>query len=208
MLAPGAVTGWPSSPTAVVLFMHAPTAIVPASEIASACLPLIQQSPKPVLTCWLGGAAVAAARAACAVAGIASYSTPERAAAAWLQLVNHARNQKALQQLAVAAPDNFTPDLQAAQALHGQALREGREWLDGAPAQSLLQAYVIPTIQTVLAGDADKAVVAANQIGYPLALKIVSPQIIHKSDVGGVALGLASAEAVRAAAIKMQQQVL
>lgn len=68
-------------------------------------------------------------------------------------------------------------------------------------------AYGIPTVETATAHDVEEAVAAASQIGYPVALKIVSPQIIHKSDVGGVALGLASAEAVRAAAVKMSEQV-
>ncbi len=190
-----------------VLFMHAPTAIVPAREIAQACLPLVLESASAVLSWWLGGAAVAAARTDCTAAGIASYSTPERASAAWLQTVNHARNQQALQQLAGAALDDLTPDQQTAQALHAQALLDGREWLDAAPAQALLQAYGIPTVATVKVADVDAAVAAASQIGFPVALKIISPQIVHKSDVGGVALGLASADAVRAAAVKMQQQV-
>jgi len=190
-----------------VLFMHAPTAIVPSSEIALACLPMMQESAKPVLTCWLGGAAVAAARQSSAGAGIASYSTPERAAAAWLQLLSHARNQEALQQLPAAALEDFTPDRTQAQALFEQALHDGREWLDGAPAQALLRAYGIPSVETVRARDVEEAVAAASQIGYPVALKIVSPQIIHKSDVGGVVLALGSAEAVRAAAVKMSEQV-
>ena len=190
-----------------VLFMHAPTAIVPASQIASACLPLIQASAKPVLTCWLGGTAVAAARQASSAVGLASYSTPERAAAAWLQLVSYARNQEALQQLPASAQDDFAPDGQRAQSLLEQALHDGREWLDDAQAQALLRAYGIPTVETVKARDVEEAIAAANQIGYPVALKIVSPQIIHKSDVGGVALGLASAEEVRAAAVKMRQRV-
>lgn len=190
-----------------VLFMHAPTAIVPSSEIALACLPMMQASAKPVLTCWLGGAAVAAARQSSAGAGIASYSTPERAAAAWLQLLGHARNQQALQQLPAATLDDFTPDRAQAGVLLEQALHDGREWLDGAPAQALLRAYGIPGVETVKARDVEEAVAAANRIGYPVVLKIVSPQVIHKSDVGGVVLGLASAEAVRAAAVRMSEQV-
>ncbi|OOG55411.1 bifunctional acetate--CoA ligase family protein/GNAT family N-acetyltransferase [Polaromonas sp. C04] len=190
-----------------VLFMHAPTAIVPAAEIASACLTLIGESNRPVLTCWLGGGAVAAARAACTGAGIACYNTPERAAAAWLQLVDYARNQEALQQLPAAALEGFLPDTLMAGSLHEQALQDGRAWLDGAGAQALLRAYGIPVVETVQVGDVEQAVAAAAQIGYPVALKIVSPQIIHKSDVGGVALALASAEEVRAAAVKMREQV-
>jgi acetyltransferase len=190
-----------------VLFMHAPTAIVPAGDIAAACLPLMQPTAKPVLTCWLGGAAVASARAACAAAGIPSYSTPERAADAWMQLVNYARNQQALQQLPLTALEDVAPDREKAGAIHQQALQAGVEWLDGASAQALLQAYGIPVVETVLVSDAEAAVVAANRIGYPVALKIVSPQVIHKSDVGGVALNLTSPNEVMAAATKMREQV-
>ena len=156
-----------------VLFMHAATAIVPAAGIASACLPLIGQSDKPVLTCWLGGAAVAAALVACDAAGIASYGTPERAAAAWLQLVNHARNQAALQQLPAEALEDFTPDRARAQSLHEQALQDGHEWLDEEQALALLQAYGIPVVETPRVRDTGEAVAAMNRIGDPDAHELI-----------------------------------
>jgi acetyltransferase len=190
-----------------VLFMHAPTAIVPSADIARACLPLMQQAGKPVLACWLGGATVAAARQACTEAGVATYSTPERAVAAWLQRVEYARNQEALLQLPSGKLEDFRPDLAGAQALLAQALREGREWLDEEQAKTLLQAYGIPVVETRRARDAEEAVLAAMQIGFPVVLKILSPQIVHKSDVGGVALGLASADEVRTAVVRMRQRV-
>jgi acetyltransferase len=190
-----------------VLFMHAPTAIVPAGDIAAACLPLITVSYKPVLTCWLGGSAVTVARAACTHAGIASYHTPERAVSAWMQLVNYARNQAALLQIPSSTSEDFKADLEKAQSLHAATLQEGREWLDGAVAQELLQLYGIPTVQSIKVQDVEQAIAAAKQIGYPVALKVISPQIIHKSDVGGVALGLASDEEVRLAAVKMRQGI-
>jgi acetyltransferase len=191
-----------------VLFMHAPTAIIPALDIATACLPWMLQTTKPLLTCWLGGTAVAAARTACIQASIASYSTPERATSAWLQLVDYAHNQNTLQQLPSTSLPDFTPDSSAARSLWQQALQEGRQWLDGAAAHALLQAYGISTLRTMLASDIKQAVSCADQIGYPVALKIVSPQIIHKTDVGGVALHLQSAQAVRTAALHMCSQVI
>ncbi|MET1115756.1 MAG: bifunctional acetate--CoA ligase family protein/GNAT family N-acetyltransferase [Comamonas sp.] len=190
-----------------VLFMHAPSAIVPASEIALSCLPGMQTADKPVLTCWLGGATVAAARQATAQAGIASYATPERAVAAWLQLLDHARNQQALQQLPDATVADFTPDRLQAQSLLEQARDAGSEWLDGVSALALLRAYGIPTVETARAADVEQAVAAATAMGYPVALKILSPQIIHKSDVGAVVLGLACADELRSAARKMTEQV-
>ena len=174
------------------LFIHAPTALVPAADIAAACLPLVERTQKPVLACWLGGPAVAAARGSWSAAGIACFSTPERAVAAWMQLVMHARNQLALQQIPPAASVDFTPQRERAQWLIDNALREGHEWLDEVQAKELLQAYGIPVVDTRRAHDAEEAVEQAMQIGFPVALKIISPQIIHKSDVGGVALNLSS----------------
>jgi acetyltransferase len=190
-----------------VLFMHAPTAIVPSADIAGACLPLIEKAGKPVLACWLGGATVAAARQACTDAGVASYAAPERAVAGWLQRVNYGRNQEALLQLPSGVLEDFKPDQARAQGLLEQALRDGREWLDEEQAKNVLQAYGIPVVETRRVRDAEEAVVAATQIGFPVVLKILSPQVLHKSDVGGVALGLASADEVRVAAVRMRQRV-
>ncbi len=190
-----------------VLFIHAPTAIVSATQIASACLPLMQSATKPMLACWLGGAVVAAARQATAAAGIASYNTPEHATSAWLQLIHFSRNQQALQQLTTASVPDLMPDHAGAQKLIQEALQDGREWLGDADSQALLAAYGIPVVDTRKAADVQAAVLAANAIGYPVALKIMSPQIVHKSDVGGVVLCLTSAAEVTTAAETMQAQV-
>jgi acetyltransferase len=190
-----------------VLFMHAPTAIVPAADIAGACLPLMRKAGKPVLSCWLGGKSVAAARRAFAAEGMPWYSTPERSAQAWLQLAAYYRGQAALQQLpGLEAPD-FVPEREQALAVLEQARFAGREWLDPAQSQAVLAAYGIPTVATMMALDAQEAVQLAGRIGYPVALKIVSPQVVHKSDVGGVALHLSSPAEVRAACVRMRQQV-
>jgi acetyltransferase len=190
-----------------LLFMHAPTAIVGSADIAKACLPMMQDAQKPVLTSWLGGVVVADARAATAAAGVPSYETPERAVTAWLQRVNRERNLEALQQVPAAALDDFQPNTCLATQLHQQALADGGEWLSLVHAHALLEAYGIPTVQTRMVADGDAAVNAANLIGYPVAVKVVSPQIIHKSDVGGVVIGLATAEQVKAAVVAMLERV-
>jgi acetyltransferase len=190
-----------------VLFMHAPTALVPAADIAAACVGQAGETGKPVLSCWLGDPAVAKARALFSAAGLPCYSTPERAVAAWLQLVNYQRNQQALQQLPVGRASDFVPDRGRAMALLEQAVAERREWLDAAQAQEVLEAYGIPGVRTLRALDVEEAVAKASEIGFPVSLKIVSPQVVHKSDVGGVALGLATPDAVRSAAVRMRQEV-
>lgn len=190
-----------------VLFLHAPTAIVPAIDIATRCLPSMRHAAKPVLACWMGGQAVAAARRLFANEGLPWYSTPERAADAWLQLEAYHRNQEALHQLAPAGAVQTTPERRRAMALLEEARAAGREWLEPAQAAELLQAYGIPTLPTAMARDAAEAATLAAELGFPVALKVVSPQVIHKSDVAGVALNLASADEVRAAAVRMRQQV-
>lgn len=192
-----------------VLFMHAPTAIVPAQEIADALLPIVDKSAKPVLASWLGGVAVTTAYQTFARAGISCYRTPERAVAGWLQLASYNENQQALLQLPGPRVEGgaSAPDREAAQAVIDQALEAGAEWLDEVQAKAVLEAYGIPSVPTVMAHDTEQAVVAAGRIGYPVALKILSPQVLHKSDVGGVALNLKSAEEVRDAAIRMRQHI-
>lgn len=190
-----------------VLFLHAPTALVPAQDIAQACLPLAREATRPVLTGWLGGPAVEQARLACAQAGLPAYETPERAVRAWLQLVTHARNQRHLLEIPPATLPELRCDRAAAQALLEAARRDGREWLDERESKALLQAYGIPTVATRAVADAGEAVRAAQEIGFPVALKILSPQILHKTDVGGVALGLGSPGDVLAAAGRMLEQV-
>ncbi len=190
-----------------VLFIHAPTAIVAAPEIAAACLPLIIEAVKPVLTCWLGGAAVAAARQACTAAHVSTYPTPERATAAWMQRVAYARNQADLRQIAAPGLEQGQPDQAAVSEVMRQAQTSGQEWLDEAQAKRLLQAYGIPTVATRTVRDTAEAVAAALAIGFPVVLKILSPQVLHKSDVGGVVLNLESADAVQTAAQDMQSRV-
>jgi acetyltransferase len=187
-----------------VLFMHAPTAIVPAGEIAQACLPLLREAGKPVLSCWLGGTSVAPARKAFADAELASYTTPEHAVAGWLQIARYRANQAALLQLPAAQSAEIKVDRAAAEAILRDAAEQGREWLDEAQAKAVLRAYGIPSVPTENVRDAEEAVIAAAELGYPVALKVLSPQVLHKSDVGGVALNLATADEVRTAVVRMR----
>lgn len=190
-----------------LLFMHAPTAIASATAIAEACLPLLRGAGKPVLACWLGGQRVASARGLFDAQGIACYATPERATAAWQQLRDHHAAQAALLQLPESRPELQYPDREGARALIEAALARGGEWLDELDAKRLLGAYGIPCVATERVADEAAALAAAERIGYPVALKIVSPEVLHKSDVGGVALDLADAAQLRAAAQRMRERV-
>ena len=190
-----------------VLFMHAPTAIVASADIARACVPIVQQATNRVMACWLGDSAVTEARHIFEEAGVADYATPEEAVRAFAMLATYRRNQALLLE-APTASENGPPQLAAARAGIEAALADGREMLNELDAKSVLKAYGIPVVETVAAQPTpDSVALAAKSLTYPLALKILSPDISHKSDVGGVSLNLRDEAQLREAAVDMLMRV-
>jgi acetyltransferase len=198
--------------TGAVLFMHAPTAIVPSLQIAKACAPLAAREPRRVMSCWLGDASVAEARQVFRAAGVAGYATPEEAVRAFSMLTTYRRNQALL----IEAPANVRAangaghptDLAKARRLILEVTASGREMMTEPEAKALLAACGVPVVATRVVGTSvDDALRAAESVGYPVALKILSTDISHKSDVGGVALDLADAEALRRAVLDMLARV-
>ena len=191
-----------------LLFMHAPTAIVPSQQIAAALVPVMAAAPNRILSCWLGGPGVAEARQLFHQAGIASYDTPEEAVRAFSMLLTYRRNQAQLTEAPPAGAPGDSADLGQVRRIVGAALAEGRVWLSEPEAKSLLAACGVPVVTTrIAAATADDAVRVAQAIGFPVALKVLSPQISHKSDVGGVVLDLPDAAALRDAAEAMLRRV-
>ena len=213
-----------------VLFMHAPTAIVPSAEIARALVaelgPLLRAAPGRLQACWLGARAVEEARHLFEAAGIACHDTPESAVRAFSMLATYRRNQFELMQTpllrrpAVAGALGVTagpgePDVPGVYGVSGapvasrpsvaalidQALAEGREMLTEPEAKALLAAAGMPVVPTAVCGPTPEAAVqTAKALGFPVVLKVLSAQISHKSDVGGVALNLETAQDVSIAA--------
>ena len=195
-----------------VLLIHAPTAIVPSAEIAQALATLPQAAQGRLMGCWMGGHDVEQARQIFKKSGIADYPTPEEAVRAFSMLVSYHRNQAELIEappmLGVGGQAPTAPDLPAVQAIVREALSDGREMLNEAEAKAVLAAYGIPVVATrVVPAEAAAAAKVAGAIGYPVALKILSPDLTHKTDVGGVALGLDTADEVREAARAMLARV-
>jgi acetyltransferase len=187
-----------------VLFMHAPTAIVPSADIARALVaelgPLLRAAPGRLQACWLGAQAVQEARDIFDTAGIACHDTPENAVRAFAMLATYRRNQFELMQTPpvhrTAGAATATPG-----AVIDRALAEGREMLTEPEAKALLAAAGVPVVPTTIAGPTPQAAAqAARALGFPVVLKVLSAQISHKSDVGGVALNLESEQDVATAA--------
>lgn len=171
------------------LLIHAPTAIVPAIDIARACRVLLASPPRPVLTCWMGGGAVRKAASVFTRAGVPTYATPEEAVNAFLQVVHYRRNQQQLMEVPSSIPE-FERRAESARAIIAAAIAEGRALLTELEAKEVLAAYDIPIVPTRIARDVDEARQAAVDIGFPVALKILSVDITHKSDVRGVVLDI------------------
>jgi acetyltransferase len=193
-----------------VLVLHAPTAVV--DSVATAHAVLAERSRAgdraPVLlTSWLGGETVEPARRLFTDASVATYSTPDGAVRAFLHIVRYQRNQAQLLETPASQPSEFEPQPETARASIARAIADGREMLSEVEAKEVLAAYGVPVVETRIAHDPAEAAKLATELGYPVALKIVSPDIVHKSDVGGVVLDLEDADAVRAAAVAMGERV-
>jgi acetyltransferase len=190
-----------------VLLLHAPTAIVPSTHIARAVADLAKTTSRPLFTCWLGGNAVAEARHLFDQAGIPTYESPEDAVRAFLQIVEYRRNQELLMQTPSSLPRRFAPDTDKARSLITKVLASGCEMLTEPEAKAVLAAYDIPVVETRVAHSAEDAMRIAGELGFPVAVKILSPDVSHKSDVGGAALNLDTPEKVHAEACAMEQRL-
>ncbi len=182
-----------------VLTILTPQAMTDASATADAVLAARQGSPKPVLAAWMGGQSVREGRQRLGAGGVAAYDYPEQAIGALMDLVSYGRNLETLHETPRSIPVGFAIDRQRAKELMTAVLAEGTGVLSETSSKALLDAYEIPFTKPLPALSADDAVVAAEQMGYPVVLKVRSPDVTHKTDVGGVELRLADAAAVRAA---------
>jgi len=197
-----------------VLFMHAPTAIVPSADIARALVQALGErlkaAPGRLVACWLGADAVREARAVFEAAGIACHDTPEAAVKAFSMLCEYRRNQAQLIQTPTDTGSSTHPQADPAAVTRciDTVLAEGREMLDESEAKALIAAAGIPVVPTrVVEATPEAAVAAAEALGYPVVLKVLSPQISHKSDVGGVVLDLQTPQAVADAALAIGERV-
>jgi len=190
-----------------VLVMNCPVAVTDSTDAARAMLRAAPKGVrrKPVVTCWLGGGAVAEGRRLLAAAGLPSAEAPDEAVRTVMHLVDHRRNQALLLQTPAAITD--APDPAAARRIVEAALAEGRTALTDPEARALLAAYGVAVVASGVADTPAAAGALAAGFAGPVALKILSRDISHKSDVGGVALGLVGAAAAEAEAAAMLARV-
>jgi len=187
-----------------LLVLHAPVAVASGLEIARAIVQEARHARAKVLTSFLGGESARAGRAELAAAGIATYETPGAAVQAFLRRLAHRRAQELLAQV---PSRSLAIDEKGGSATARELLREREGWLTQSEALAVLAAFGLPVARARVARDGDEAVAAARELGYPVALKVLSERVVHKTDVGGVQLDLASDDDVRRAAAAIGARV-
>ncbi len=190
-----------------ILLVHAPTAMIKSEALAEALVPAVSKARPAMLACFLGGESARRAARHFSSAGLASFFSPEDAIKAFLQLDAYHRNQASLTETPDSRPEDFEIDLAGVAERIGCVHEQGRRWLSEAEAKGVLNAIGIPVVETRIVASAEDAAAEAAEIGFPVAVKVVSSKITHKSDVGGVALDLEDGEAVRDAVRRIQRLV-
>ena len=162
---------------------------------------------KPLLGCFMGDALVLPARSVLQEASIPTFRTPEAAVGAFGNIASFYQNRQLLQQTPTSLSTLAKPDIAGARLLIESVLAQQRSVLTEIESKTLLAAFHIPVTHTILARTANEAMMMATQLGFPVALKIDSPDVTHKSDVGGVVLDIRSGTGARDAYTDMVQRV-
>ncbi len=197
-----------------VLVINVPTALASAPDAARAVVDVVTAErqrrfpPKPVFAVWVGEDS--SAFGAFESASIPHYASEADALQGFMHLVRYREANEALMETPPSLPHGFAPDVGTARTIVQKAVAEGRQWLDPIEITGLMQAYGIPNNPAILARDPAEAERAAEPLlhdGGTVVIKILSPDIVHKSEVGGVQLNLTSARAVREATAEMLSRV-
>jgi acetyltransferase len=193
-----------------LLVLNVQTALADPSEIARTVCGIVGRHrgktlrPKPVLAVWVGNDPTVAD--VFSKGGVPHFETEGEAIRGFMHLVRFGEAQKSLMETPPSLPKHFVPDVEAARRIVAAVIADQRTWLDPLEVSKLMDAYAIPANSTVLARTPEEAEAAAAPFladGNAVAVKILSRNIIHKSDVGGVRLNLATGAAVRKAAADM-----
>jgi acetyltransferase len=185
-----------------------PQAMTRPTEVAEAVIKSASNSKKPVMTSWMGGSQVEAARELFNKARVPDFRTLENAVDAYSYLARYNQNQRLLLQTpARLTRGQAAPDADGARLIIEAVLTEQRNILTEPESMAVLNAFRIPTVRNGVAHSANEALIVAESIGFPIAMKVLSTDISHKSDAGGVRLNINSAQEVRGAYRQLLDQV-
>ncbi len=181
-----------------VLVMLSPQAMTKPTEVAQAVIDVAKQtSNKAILACWMGEDQVLEARNLLLAADIPVFRMPETAIELFHHIARFYHNQKLLLQTPEPTRQHNRPEAEGAKMLIEALLSERRRVLSEMESKAILRAFRIPVAQTMVARTSTEALLLAEQIGFPVVLKVDSPDLPHKTDAGGVRLNITTAPAVR-----------
>ena len=179
-----------------VLTLFSPQQILSSDEAANAIIARAKGTAKPVLTAWLGESQVSAGRSVAEKAGLPVFRSPESAVAAFGTLAEYRTAQRLLLEVPAPLASNVQPDLDTARSIAQAVIRSGRTALSETEATRLLGCFGIPAARTEIARSRDEVRAIARELGYPVAIKILSYDIEHLADVKGVCLNLRGEESL------------
>jgi acetyltransferase len=182
-----------------LIVILSPQAMTDPTAVASALAAEIQSRRKPFMAVWMGARDVAEGVRILNEASIPTFATPEEAVDTFMQMVSYSRNLELLQETPPSFPHDIRVNTRQARTFIDECIKRGAGLLTEVESKAILSAYGIPVNRTVSASSASAAAEAARAIGFPVVVKIYSPDITHKSDVDGVRLHLRSEEEVVAA---------
>ncbi|MBK1735142.1 GNAT family N-acetyltransferase [Halorhodospira abdelmalekii] len=188
-----------------ILAIKSPGASDDGSAVAEVLIKHAKKLRKPLLATW--GESAGALGLAQLTDTVPAFERPEEAVRAFSRLLQYRRSQTLLMQAPPSIPEEFTPDHEQARLILSAALTAGRRQLNEYQTQRLLSAYAIPCVETRRANTPEQAAAVAERLQRPVALKLMSPEVALKSQIGGVALDLEGASAVRAEAEAMLERL-
>jgi acetyltransferase len=190
-----------------VLVIYVPMDSAPSTPLAQAVADIAKKSCKPVIATWMGGEHVEEGRHIFVENSIPSYDTPEEAVRTYMNMCRYRRHLDQLYETPDELPAHKAPSKNHLKELIKKAREEGRTLLNEEDSKDFLMTYRIPVMPVQVAQDPEGAVDISEKMGYPVVIKIVSPDISHKSDVGGVIMGIDSNTAMKEAYAKLMQKV-
>ncbi len=180
-----------------ILVMLSPQAMTEPLEVAKTVVAVSEESSKSLICCWMGEEQVLAGRRLLTESGVPAFRMPETAIDLFHHISTYYSNQKLLLQTPEPTRQHGRPECEGAKMLIEALLAERRKVLSEMESKAILRAFRVPVAQTMVARTATEALLLAEQLGFPVAMKVDSPDLPHKSDAGGVRLNINNAPAVR-----------
>ena len=188
-----------------VLVILTPQSMTDPASIARKIVEISKKYNKTVLASWMGSEDVKTGHIILDNGDIPTFLTPEKAVITFMDMYKYSKNLKQLYETPAEIPSQFQPDIDKSRKLIDSIIAEGRYVLDETEAKSLLDYFQIPVTKNQLVTSAEEAEKVAGEIGFPIVMKITSPDILHKTDAGGVIVGINSKEEAKENFIKIME---